>query len=70
MKTILKNIIEESCKMNPDTLIRVLEENMSFNIPKDFSKANGKILVTVGEKEKAMMKHSAKDLVGSGLRIV
>jgi pimeloyl-ACP methyl ester carboxylesterase len=54
---------EESCQMKPDTLIRVLEENMSFNIPKDFSKANGNILVTVGEKEKAMMKHSAKDLV-------
>ena len=59
----MKNIIEESCKMKPDTLVRVFEENMSFNIPKDFSKANGKILVTVGEKEKAMMKHSAKDLV-------
>lgn len=54
---------EESCQMNPDTLVRVLEENMSFNIPKYFSKANGKILVTVGEKEKAMMKNSAKDLV-------
>ena len=54
---------EESSQMKPDTLVRVLEENMSFNIPKDFSKANGKILVTVGEKEKAMMKHSAKDLV-------
>ena len=54
---------EESCQMKPDTLVRVLEENMSFNIPKDFSKANGKILVTVGEKEKAMMKHSVKDLV-------
>ena len=54
---------EESCQMNPDTLVRVLEENMSFKIPKDFSKAKGKILVTVGEKEKAMMKNSAKDLV-------
>lgn len=36
---------------------------MSFEIPKDFRKANGKILVTVGEKEKAIMKNSAKDIV-------
>jgi hypothetical protein len=36
---------------------------MSFVIPKDFRKANGKILVTVGEKEKAVMKKSAKDIV-------
>ena len=43
--------------------VRVLEENMSFHIPKDFNKANGKILVTVGEKEKAIMKNSVKDLV-------
>ena len=54
---------EESCQMKPETLVRVLEENMSFNIPENFSKASGKILVTVGEREKAMMQQSAKDLV-------
>lgn len=54
---------EESCQIKHDTLIRVLEENMSFEIPQDFGKANGKILVTVGEKEKAVMKKSAKDIV-------
>ncbi|MFC7684844.1 alpha/beta fold hydrolase [Ureibacillus sp. GCM10028918] len=54
---------EESSKVRPDTLIRVLEENMSFEIPKDFEKASTKILVTVGEKEKAIMKKSAKDIV-------
>ncbi|PEA54270.1 alpha/beta hydrolase [Bacillus pseudomycoides] len=54
---------EESCQMKPDTLVRVLEENMSFEIPKDFRKANGKILVTVGEREKTVMKKSAKDIV-------
>ncbi|WP_100331486.1 alpha/beta fold hydrolase [Bacillus xiapuensis] len=54
---------EESCQMKPDTLVRVLEESMSFEIPKDFRKATGKILVTVGEKEKAIMKKSAKDIV-------
>ena len=54
---------EESCQLKPDTLIRVLEENMSFEIPKDFSEATGKILVTVGELEKTIMKKSAKDIV-------
>jgi len=56
---------DECCQIKPDTLVRVLEENMSFEIPKDFSKANAKILVTVGEKEKAVMKKSAKDIVES-----
>ena len=49
--------------MEVETLIRVLEENMSFEIPQDFRKATGRILVTVGEKEKTIMKQSAKDIV-------
>lgn len=56
---------QESCQIRPDALIRVLLENMSFAIPRDFSKATGKILVTVGENEKAIMKKSAKDIVES-----
>lgn len=51
--------------MNSDTLIRILEENMSFEIPSDFNRAMSKILVTVGEKEKAIMKKSALDIVSS-----
>lgn len=54
---------EESCQMKADSLIRVLEENMSFRLPPNFKKAKAKILVTVGEKEKALMKKSAKDIV-------
>ncbi|KGR77468.1 alpha/beta fold hydrolase [Ureibacillus sinduriensis] len=56
---------EESCQVNLGTLIRVLEENMSFEIPKGFNNATTKILVTVGEKEKAIMRKSAKDIVAS-----
>ncbi|NLB52099.1 MAG: alpha/beta hydrolase [Syntrophomonadaceae bacterium] len=55
----------ESRQMKLDTLIRVLEENISFEIPEGFKKANGEILVTVGEKENAVMKKSAKDLINS-----
>lgn len=54
---------KESSQMNRETLIRILEENMSFQIPQNFRHAKGKILVTIGEKENAMMKKSAKDLV-------
>lgn len=54
---------EESCEIKPDTLIRVLHENMSFEIPEVFRKVNSRILVTVGEKEKAVMKKSAENLV-------
>jgi pimeloyl-ACP methyl ester carboxylesterase len=54
---------EESRQVQANTLIRVLKENMSFEIPGDFRMAAGKILVTVGEKEKAIMKQSARDIV-------
>ncbi len=54
---------KESSLMKSDTLVRILEENMSFEIPEDFNKAKSKILVTVGEREKAVMKKSAKDIV-------
>lgn len=49
--------------MKSGTLIRILEENMSFEIPEGFEKAECKILVTVGEREKAIMKKSAADIV-------
>lgn len=54
---------EDSCRMKPDTLVRVMEENMSFEIPPGFRDATGNILVTVGEKEKAVMKKSAAEIV-------
>lgn len=50
---------EESLKMKQSTLIQILEENMSFKIPSEFSKSTTKILVTFGENEKEMMKKSA-----------
>lgn len=64
-KDYFEKYYEESCQMTVDTLVRVMQENMTFEIPKDFCKANGRILVTVGEKERAMMKKSALDIVKS-----
>lgn len=54
---------KESSQMNSDTLIRILEENMSFKIPVEFNKTRSKVLVTVGEKEKGLMTKSAIDIV-------
>jgi len=49
--------------MKAETLIRILEENMSYKLPEDFIKAKTNILVTVGESEKVVMKKSAMDIV-------
>ena len=64
-KHYFETYYKESSSMKAETLIRILEENMSFKIPNDFSKAKGKILITVGEKEKTIMKKSAKDIVSN-----
>ena len=56
---------QENLQMKSDILIRILEENMSFEIPEHFHKASSKILVTVGEKEKTVMRKSAMDLIKS-----
>jgi pimeloyl-ACP methyl ester carboxylesterase len=65
---------KESTQMKPETLISILEANMSFTLPSNFNKVRGKLLVTVGDKEKAVMKQSATDIVMSnaccvGIRI-
>ncbi len=56
---------KESSNMKCDTLIRILEENMSFTLPEEFYKVKSKILVTVGEKERSIMIKSAKDIVSA-----
>lgn len=64
-KELFNTYYEESRQMNADTLIRVLQENMNFTIPETFKNARAKILVTVGEKERGIMRKSANDIVSS-----
>ncbi|WP_107840897.1 alpha/beta fold hydrolase [Metasolibacillus meyeri] len=64
-KEYFETYYKESSFMKSDTLVRILEENMSFELPKDFHKAKGKILVTVGERERSIMKKSAKDIIAN-----
>lgn len=54
---------KETSNMDMNLLIQILEENMSFRIPTDFSKSTSKILITVWEKEKKMMRKSLLDIV-------
>ncbi|MFA9559522.1 alpha/beta fold hydrolase, partial [Evansella sp. AB-rgal1] len=56
---------KESSSMKSEVLVRILEENMSFELPKNFNEVDSKILVTVGEREKSVMIKSAKDIVSN-----
>ncbi|WP_438349895.1 alpha/beta fold hydrolase [Paenibacillus sp. FA6] len=62
-KQMFETYYKETYNMNLNTLIKILEENMSFSIPKDFSMSKSKILITVGEKEKKIMKKSVLDIL-------
>lgn len=62
-KDYFERYYKESSNMKRDMLINILKENMAFEIPASFSDVQGKILVTVGAKERAIMKKSATDLV-------
>ncbi|WFE13138.1 alpha/beta hydrolase [Bacillus atrophaeus] len=53
---------KESCRMSADTLYRILKENMSFKRPARFSEASADILVTAGEKERGILKTSAREI--------
>jgi pimeloyl-ACP methyl ester carboxylesterase len=53
----------ESRLMKSTTLIRILEESLTFSLPPDITHSKAKILVTVGSKEKRMMIKSARDIV-------
>lgn len=56
---------QETCRMKAATLVDILQENMTFQIPEQLHRSTAKILVTVGEKEKKMMRKSAADIAAS-----
>ncbi len=62
-KDLFETYFQESIKMTPETLTRILQENMTFSIPSEFKDAKTKILVTVGEKERGIMRQSAEDIL-------
>jgi pimeloyl-ACP methyl ester carboxylesterase len=64
-ETQFDNYYHESCQISKNTFVRILEENMSFTIPKGFENASSNILVTVGENEKRIMKDSMTAILES-----
>ncbi|MBK3496472.1 alpha/beta hydrolase [Viridibacillus sp. YIM B01967] len=56
---------QECCHLNKASFVRIMEENMAFKIPNNFKNSSSKILVTVGEKERSIMKKSLVDIVKS-----
>lgn len=64
-KTDHDKYFQDSRKMKKDVFVRVMQENMSFTIPDGYKNASSNILVTVGEKERKVMKDSMKELVES-----
>lgn len=60
---LFEKYFKDSTRMSLETLIIVLEENMSFQLPDSYSDVKAKLLITVGEKEKKVMKNSVIDLL-------
>ncbi|MNZ78624.1 2-succinyl-6-hydroxy-2,4-cyclohexadiene-1-carboxylate synthase [compost metagenome] len=60
---MFEQYFKDSRTMKAEVLIEVLEENMSFSIPDGLEDSKCKVLVTVGAREKKMMRQSAKDIV-------
>ncbi|KYG26105.1 alpha/beta fold hydrolase [Alkalihalobacillus trypoxylicola] len=56
---------QESGQMNKDAFVRIMNENMSFKIPSSFESSTSKILVTVGEKERKIMRDSMNEIMES-----
>lgn len=56
---------QESCRLSKAAFARIMQENISYHIPDNFKNSSSKILVTVGEKEKSIMKKSLTDIVNS-----
>lgn len=54
---------QESRQIKAETFVRVMKENLAYELPGNFSQVTARMLVMVGEKEKKMMKRSAADIV-------
>ena len=56
---------QDSIKMKTKTLIEMLQENLSYRLPGNLNETTARILVTVGEKEKGVMRKSAVKIAES-----
>lgn len=56
---------QESSQMSKESFLRIMQENMAFSIPPGFADARTNILVTVGAKERKVMRDSLNEIIVS-----
>lgn len=59
---------EDSLIMKAATLVEILRENMSYSLPDNLSESTTRILVTVGEREKGLLKKSSTQIVNQNAK--
>ncbi|GLF92068.1 hydrolase [Bacillus safensis] len=59
---VLHHYAAESKHLQKNILLTMFQENLHYKLPNTFEQAKARILVTVGEKEKGIMKRSAKKI--------
>lgn len=59
-KNLFSSYLETTESMNAHVLIGMLEENLSFSLPTKLDQTSTKVFITVGAKERHIMKQSAK----------
>ncbi|WHX45238.1 alpha/beta hydrolase [Bacillus pumilus] len=62
---VLNHYVADSKNLQKKTLLTMFQENLHYKLPDTFQQAKARILVTVGEKEKGIMKRSAKKITNS-----
>lgn len=62
---VLNHYATDSKHLQKKTLLSMFQENLHYKLPDTFQQAKARILVTVGEKEKGIMKRSAKKITNA-----
>lgn len=62
-KSLFNEFKESTHLISPDSLNRILKENMLFKLPAGLEKAGAPVLVMAGEKDYQIIKESARDLI-------
>ncbi|MDZ4171940.1 MAG: alpha/beta hydrolase [Methanobacteriaceae archaeon] len=64
-KEYFNNVKQSTKSLNPDSLQRILHENLFFRIPNGLEVVNNSVLIIAGGKEYSIIKESAKYLAKS-----
>jgi pimeloyl-ACP methyl ester carboxylesterase len=62
-KSLFNEFKEATRQIKPDSLNRILKENMLYKMPEGLEKADVQVLVMAGQKDYGIIKESARDLL-------